>query len=503
MFNPDTWQTHAEYHINFKNAKAKFSSLEREQLRNLYPAERKKLMSLDLDPAGEYAAQFYSTAGRPAINQAQILRSLILFTLLLNRTDARLSLTAWVRDVLPGNIVLAVLTGCPSTDSLPPLGSYYDFMNRFWDGPRKNYKRSALLPAGKNSRKLEKEIGTDGKLADPEPAEYSTEKLVGQIRSGQAVSANPEGRLQDLFFLTVVLPSIKAGLIPVKGLTISGDGTAVAVHASPYGRRHKACVNPRQCPYHKECPRHYSDPDADWGWDSHEKKWYFGRTLYMLCCRSRAYKTELPLLMKFTSARRHDSINFLYAIDEFGRHGMGLTPTNMCLDSAHDNLPTYRLLDHWGIQALIDINSRSSSCPGLPPDISLDKAGHPLCMAGHPMCSWGYDRRKEAKKYRCPLKCGRIQTCRCLEKCSQSSYGRTIYIKTEGSLRFHPRIPRGSEEYKNIYSERTACERVNNRVLNNYHLQEMKIRGDDHFSFWTMLICICIHLDAWYKTEKI
>lgn len=44
--------------------------------------------------------------------------------------------------------------------------------------------------------------------------------------------------------------------------------------------------------------------------------------------------------MKFTSARRHDSINFLYAIDEFGRHGMGLTPTNMCLDSAHDNLPT-------------------------------------------------------------------------------------------------------------------------------------------------------------------
>lgn len=45
MFNPDTWQTHAEYHINFKNAKAKFSSREREKLWNLYPTERRKLMS--------------------------------------------------------------------------------------------------------------------------------------------------------------------------------------------------------------------------------------------------------------------------------------------------------------------------------------------------------------------------------------------------------------------------------------------------------------------------
>lgn len=283
MFSPDTWQTHAEYHINFKTVKAKFSSREREELWNLSPAERRKLMSLNLDPAGGYAAQFYSTVGRPAKTQAQLLRSLILFTLLLNRTDARLSLTAWVRYVLPRSIVLAVLIGCPCVDSLPPLGSYYDFMNRFWGGSRRNYKRSALLPAGKNSRKPEKEIGTDGKLADSGPAGYSTKDLVDKILYGQAVTDNPEGWLQDLFFLTAVLPSIKACLIPRKGLTISGGGTAVAVHASPYGCWHKACQNPRQRPYHKGCPQHYSDPDADWRWDSHEKKWYFGRTLYMLC----------------------------------------------------------------------------------------------------------------------------------------------------------------------------------------------------------------------------
>lgn len=70
----------------------------------------------------------------------------------------------------------------------------------------------------------------------------------------------------------------------------------------------------------------------------------------MLCCRNSSLKIELPLLMKFTSARRHDSKNFLYAIDDFGRRCAGLSPKNVCLDSAHDNIPTYELLEHWDIQ---------------------------------------------------------------------------------------------------------------------------------------------------------
>lgn len=78
----------------------------------------------------------------------------------------------------------------------------------------------------------------------------------------------------------------------------------------------------------------------------------------------------------------------------------------------------------------------------------------------------------------------------------------SVYIKNSSDLRLHPRIQRDIEQYKTIYSERSACERMNDRVLNNYHLQDLKIRGDDHFSFWTMIIGICIHLDAWYKMSS-
>ena len=223
----------------------------------------------------------------------------------------------------------------------------------------------------------------------------------------------------------------------------------------------------------------------------------------MLCTRNNELRIDLPLLMKFTDARRHDSKNFLYAIDDFGRHCGGLSPVNICLDSAHDNIPTYELLERWGINALIDINGRAKSSPDTPADITYDKNGHPICGAGHKMCPWGNDPLKDAHKYRCPLKCRRIDSCPYEETCSPGSYGRTVYIRNHGDLRFHPRIPRDSEEYKQIYSERTACERINNRVLNDYFLQYLKIRGRDHFSFWTMLIGICIHLDARYKAAHL
>lgn len=503
MFNSHSWQSHAEYHINFKNLKATFPSDLRLSLWNDYSVEREKLMSLDLDPVGEYLSQYYSEGGRPAKNQAQILRSLILFALLFNRTDAKISLTHWAQNVLPSNIILTALTGCSCADVLPPLGSYFDFMNRLWKGSRENYSRSCLLPSGKNGKKPKAEISADGKLAEPEPQKYVTKDLVERILDGQPLSQDCQGILQDIFYLAAVLPSIKNGIIPQKNLTLSGDGTAVAVHADPYGRKATQAQNPTDSNESQQHFRHYSDPDAEWGWDSHEKHWYFGRTLYMLSFRNTDLKVELPVLMNYTSAKRHDSINFLYAIDAFGSHEFGISPANLCLDSAHDNLPTYELLEHWNINALIDINSRNGNTDGLPKDITLDKSGHPLCKAGFRMCSWGFDKNKQAQKYRCPMACGRVTQCHCSSECSKSSYGRTVYLPLHADLRFSPRIPRDSEQYQSIYKERTACERVNNRVLNDYHLLSLKIRGDDHYSFWTMIIGVCIHLDAWYKKRNL
>ena len=502
MFKPELWQSHDEYRTLVSVFGRRLSRNNPKYAFNEYDEERQKLLNLNLDPLLEYITGFYSGSGRPAKHQTQILRSLILFTMLFNKTKARTSLTTWVREVLPNSIALTVLIGCTSTDDLPPLGSYYDFMNRFWLAPRDDYSHNALLPAGKNGKKPKKTIGSDGKLIEPEdPSTVTTRDIVNDIINGKPGADNPEAPLQKIFSILAVLPSIRLGLIDAKNLTLSGDGTAVISHSSPYGKHLSSCR--KDCPYRNGCGRHYSDPDAGWGWDSDNKTWYFGHTLYMLCSRNNALKVELPLLIKFTDARRHDSKNFLYAIDDFGRNAFGISPKNICLDSAHDNIPTYELLERWDINALIDINGRNKSSENAPADITFDKDGHPLCLAGHKMSPWGNDPIKDAHKYRCPLKCGRIDSCPNSGTCSPGSYGRTVYIKNNSDLRFYPRIPRDSEEYKKTYSERTACERVNDRVLNDYCLQHLKIRGRDHFSFWTMLIGICIHLDARYKAAHL
>ena len=164
MFKPDSWQSHNEYRTIVTKIGRKLSRNNAKYSFDTYEEERQKLFNLNLDPLAGFIQTFYSAGGRPAKHQAQILRSLILFVLLFNKTKARTSLTLWVREVLPNSISLAVLIGCSSLDELPPLGSYYDFMNRFWMGTRNLYSRTALLPAGRNGKKPKKLIGADGKL---------------------------------------------------------------------------------------------------------------------------------------------------------------------------------------------------------------------------------------------------------------------------------------------------------------------------------------------------
>lgn len=242
-------------------------------------------------------------------------------------------------------------------------------------GFRDYYSRHTLLPKGRNVKRPDKTLGADGKLADP-GSDITCKDIVSDIMGGRPASDNPEASLQTFFTLLAMLPSARLGLIDAENLTLFGDGTSVVSHSSPYGRHLPSCS--KTCPYWDGCGRHYSDPDAAWGWDSDNEIWFFGHTLYMLCSRNNSLKIELPLLMRFTSAERHDSKNFPYAIDDFRRHLCGLSPKNICLDSAHDSIPTYELLERWDINTLIDINSRAKSFPNAPTEITFDKAGHPL-----------------------------------------------------------------------------------------------------------------------------
>ena len=65
-------------------------------------------------------------------------------------------------------------------------------------------------------------------------------------------------------------------------------------------------------------------------------------------------------------------------------------------------------------------------------------------------------------------------------------------------IRLYTPVPRGTEEYKKTYNNLTSSDGVNNRILNHYHLHDIRIHGKK-YSFFPMTASINIHLDAKLK----
>lgn len=473
------WQSHQEY-LNFLHeTKVHLDSSQRLSLQLEFGPVREKLHLLDLDPVMAYLYSFYSPVGRPAKNQTQIIRSLILMIML-----GFTSLAAWLLK-LKADCLLAALAGCPP-DSLPPLGSYFDLMDRLWPQSKtfQQTGRKDLFPKDKNG-KPSKKPGKGKKL--PNKHSGITDKMTAYALNHSEFPFYYEKRLQQVFRLAAILPSLK------DGLTLSGDGICVHSHASPYG--HKVCKCLENGITGCSCKRHFSDPDAHWGWDSDEEVFYFGHTLYMLCAHNSDIGVDLPLHIRFLDARRHDSVSAVVSLWEFKTINPDIPVRDICLDSAHDNYATYNLCQKWNIRPFIDLNSNRRR----PDSISIDEDGTPLCMlvsvwstgdtAGRSIPANGAARSPAAKQLPA-LARKNVLHLLTVAMSTQNQTGTSVSI---------PPLPPGTEEYKQIYNNRTSCERVNNRVLNDYHLHDMGIHTKKRYSFFTMIICICIHLDARLK----
>ena len=246
------WQSMQDYKYFLTESKAHFDSSERNRLHTELWEIWQKLRLFDTDRAMGFLLPFYSATGRPAKNQPQILRSFILFFFLYSQGLAKPSLTLWV-DRLGDDRVLAALIGC-AQDSLPPLGSYFDFMDRLWAAPATDlYARNRLLPASWNRKKPDRPKGKHQKAQ--EPKQKITESIERRLMAGKDIPFNFERRLQQFFYHVAVLPSMECGLIPQEHLTVSGDGTALHTHACPNGHHRDGAP---------DSLRHFSDPDAAW-----------------------------------------------------------------------------------------------------------------------------------------------------------------------------------------------------------------------------------------------
>jgi hypothetical protein len=463
------WRTQSEYEEYVRATLRDVSQRDSQKVLE-YQDVISKLYILNLDKLKKVMLPLYSNIGRPAELQPEIFRSFVA----MGELDFKLD--AWLAK-LKNNEVLRTAIGI-TEENIPSASSHYDFINRIIDMDEKPKVRL-------KKRKPSKKLGKNVKLPNKNPG--VVQRLVDKITCGRRFNLRPERHLQKIFADVAVDSSRELGIIPDE-LDVSGDGTCIETGASHYGRKICECKT-FQC----DCPRKFSDPNATWGWDSHNERYFYGYTGYFISTYNRELKADLPLYLRLVQANRHDSVSAVVSLAEFRDLYPDLKINTFIHDSACDNIATYELLHQWNINAVIALNEKGNF--KYPPHISVDDNGVPICPGGYKMVRWGHCPDRDRIKYRCPLKLGKVSECICTSSCSPSEYGRTIYIYPKWDLRLFTIIPRGSDLWKLKMKSRTSAERINDRILLDYGIENACSRGKKRISFAVTIAACNIHLD--------
>jgi hypothetical protein len=440
-----------------------------------------KMYCLDLDSVRDDFSPLFSPIGRPSNQQPEVFRSLILMC-----HFKYAGFGEWVSFAKSSLIVCALVGVTP--DSFPGESTHRDFVSRLWAADDSNHHR-----------KTRKKPGTKhGKDKLPPKHSGIIKYMVDKALSGKVFKRIPERLFQALFTKTALIPSAAMGLLgDTSKLISSADGTCISSNASSYG--HKTC----QCPDRCGCPRKFADPNAKWGWDSSNERWFFGYTAYLLSVHNPGLKLDLPIYLKFVEAPRNDGVSLVAALAHARYLYSGILSFDSLLaDAAHDHYPIYDLLKQWDIKPFIDLNKRTSINLETQ-DIPLSKNGIPVCADGYEMTNWGFDKKKYRIKYRCPFSTGKVKFCFYASNCNKSLYGKIVYISLMRNLRLLTPIPRDTVEWKAIYNQRSAAERVNNRILTDYQLERPKRYGKKKLAFFAFFNAINVHLDAQVKFRSV
>jgi len=452
-----------------------------------------KVFNTDFTSVRQLLEFSYNPRGETPWNPTCLFRS---YWLLCQYGDTG-SISKWVHK-LKTEPFWAIISGFTPND-VPGVGTFYDFEDRLCDfdkGQRKELTKKMHKPLSKPRKNLKKN------QKKPPKHKNIVERLVNRILRDEDKKQpkRKDDLLQKIFKESFVLPSAKKGLLgDTANLAISGDGMIFKTGGSPYGTKDCDCHNTKGI-FNCNCPRRFSDPTANWGWDSYREKYVYGYSNYTFTAAESP--NDLPIFSTLTQAARHDSVSHTYSLYNMKMLYPEFNFKADILDSAHDNYATYELLNHWNIQPFIDLNKRSKGNFKYDPPIDVTDEGVPICKAGFKMVNWGPDPKLKRHKWRCPHVC--LKSCECpIFNCSDSDYGRTIYTKAKWDLRIFTPIPRDSKKWKKTMKKRTSSERRNSKVKIQYNLEQDNVRSKSRWLIRTVMRDGALHADAWLKHSNI
>jgi hypothetical protein len=458
----------------------------RRELVRLYPTKQdqekldpysdivRALFLLDLEPLRPQLQAFYypKPRGTPPRDPIQMFRSLLCLIL----SGQTLSFTKWVK-ILRSQTLFAALSGFE--DNSPGIGTFYDFSRRLFPETSDSIIRQAIFKP-KDSDK------------DHPPRPGIVQRLVTKALNNldQPLPAFPALRL-NLLLKPIVLRSQDLGLLSSsETIDLAGDGTKFKTGARAVGR--KLCDCHKQGIYRCDCPRRYTDRFASWGWDSYRECFVYGHAFYELTAASSPF--DLPIFILLAQAKEHDSVNGVKALDRATKLYPELSFASFIGDSAHDNYPTYDLINARSITPIIALNERHTGYYQLDGHFTTDKSGVPVCPKGETMVLCGFCPDRCRLKWRCPRAAHRCaKPC----QCSPSAYGRVFYTKPADDPRLFTHPVRNSKAWKKAYKARTSAERSHKRKKIDFHLEQARVRSRRQWTVRIFLMAICQHALAW------
>jgi len=181
-----------------------------------------------------------------------------------------------------------------------------------------------------------------------------------------------------------------------------------------------------------------------------------------------------------------DSIALKPVLWDFRAAHPGLRYGTFSGDAAFDTYDNYRFLlkDYSFDRAVVPINPRNSAAHNNNNE-DFNENGTPLCpLDGTPFLfhsKSGGKKRSARLKYICPktetlrLKSrGATRRCFCETPCSDSKYGKCVYVYPEKNLRLYPGLSRDSDEFARLLNRRTAVERSINSLKDTLGVQGRK-----------------------------
>ncbi len=405
----------------------------------------------------------YEPMGRPSKDPCCMMRALLLSSKLKLESPEKLAekledaryaaMCGFIPkpNVPPGLSLRDVYPAGPRT--IPCAQTIRDFCSdRLWDLDRSDVASSKVRETHPKPDRP-KENGDKAPPIETDSCESRIAKL-----SATSFDAAKEGfgTLLKLYYRFGLSESVRYGVLPANISHIAGDGTSFVVASQETSYRFCPFTENGRCPcrdrknrsdcchLHKmvdgklPCEefvgklRFYPRPDADIGWDSHKKCFYFGFDAYILTA---AGKVELPLFFYLGPASRHDSYGFIETLFRFKAYLPEFMPKEMSLDSAHDAVPIYNLLFDEGVNGLIDLNKRGASSVRLPDQFSLNENSVPLCPLKKEMKMDGTVKKTGAVKFTCPcfskVDGKKACTCECAALCPKSKLNSYISVPAE------------------------------------------------------------------------